>query len=229
MKKHHLPLPVLVLFISLFFICVPASAQVLFDNGSAALGSGGYGYYADTGNPDYSEAGDVFTATMSGTANYVDFAGLYYGGTTPTTDTFVLSLYSTSGGAPGTLITQSLLPSFTRTLLGSGESQLVYEFSGNLTSSMTLTAGTSYYFGITDTSNPYKNFAVVVSGSVPPGGSTAEYSKVAGTANTFVATGPDALSFELQSVPEPAAWELFAFGFAALVLGRRFTRRSARA
>jgi len=228
MRKSKIPPPVLLLLLALVSASVPASAQILFDNGSAALGSGGYGYFADTGNSEFTEAGDVFTATLSGTANYVDFAGLYYGGNTPATDTFVLSLYSTSGGAPGTLITQSLLPSYSRTLLGMGESKTVYEFSGMLQSSMSLTAGTSYYFGITDTSDPYQNFAVVVSGTVPPGGSRAEYSRNAGTSNTFTPTGPDALSFELESVPEPSEWGLLALGCGVLVLAGKYARRFSR-
>jgi hypothetical protein len=211
----------------LAFASAPAPAQILFDNGSAALGSGGYGYYADAGNSSYTEAGDVFTPTLSGTANYVSFAGLYYGGSTPTTDSFVLSLYSTTAGAPGTLISSSLLPIYSRAVLGSGESQTVYEFSGLLQTPLTLTTGTSYYFGITDTSDPYKNFAFVVSSSVPPGGSTSEYSRIAGT-STFVATGPDALSFQLESIPEPGEWGLLALGAGGLFLAGRSARRSSR-
>jgi len=231
MKKISLLVVLLVTFLS--FASTPTSAQILYDNG---VGTGGYGYYADVGST-FSEAGDVFTAGLSGTVNFVDFSGLYYGGSTPTTDSFVLSLYSVNSGAPNTLIasTTSLLPSFSRTPVGThttttGGTLTVYQFSGFVQTPLTLAAGTSYYFGISDTSNPYQNFAVVISDTVPAGGSTAEFSRIAGT-STFSATGPDALSFQLQSldVPEPSAWELLALSCVGLVLARKCALRSPRA
>src|SRR5260221_4054162 len=141
MESYKNPLLVVLLLTFLSFTSNSASAQiVLFDNGPAALGADGKGDYADTGN-FYSMAGDVFTASLSGTANYVVFAGLYYGGTTPTTDSFVLNLYSTSSGAPDTLISTSTLPSFSRTVLGSGASETIYQFSGLLQTPFTIAAG----------------------------------------------------------------------------------------
>jgi hypothetical protein len=242
MESYKTALLAILLLTFLSFTSSSASAQILlFDNGSAFLasggyGSGGYGYYADAGNPPYSPAnptysaaGDVFTPSVTGTANYVSFAGLYYGGLTPTTDSFVLSLYSTSSGSPNSLISTSMLPSFSRTLLGSGISQTIYQFSGLLQTPLSLTAGTSYYFGITDATNPYRNFAVAVSAAVPPGGSTAEYSLEAGTSSTFLATGPDALSFQLEAVPWPKGWVLVVLACICLVLAKRCARRSPRA
>ena len=193
-------------------------AQILFSNGLAALGSGGYGYYADTGSPYYSEAGDVFTPSLSGTAYTVNFAGIYYGGVTPTTDTFVLSLYSTSLGAPNTLISPvtSTLSGLSRVVLGNGESQIVYQFSGNLNTPLALTAETAYYLGITDTTTSYQNFAVDVT-AVP--GSTSEYSLVAGTSSNFIPS-EDSLAFEL-AVPEPSEWELIVLGCVGLMIARK--------
>src|SRR5476651_1356600 len=89
------------------------NAQVLYDNGAAAIGSAGLGFDADTNAFDQTEIGDVFTATKSGTAGVINFGGLYYGGDggtfgtygdadpgiPPSSETFVISLYATSGGA----------------------------------------------------------------------------------------------------------------------------------
>src|SRR6202020_1318693 len=86
--------------IFLAFAAPPVSAQVLYDNGSAALGADGYGYYADANNPYYNETGNVFTPTLSGTAHTITFGGIFYGGTPATTNNFTLNLYSVSAGAP---------------------------------------------------------------------------------------------------------------------------------
>jgi len=226
MKKGIISLGVTVSLLAAFVLLAStsASAQILlYDNG---VGTTGYGYYADVGSSSYSMAGDVFTAGLSGTVNDVDFSGLYYGGEAPTTDTFSLSLYSVSGGVPSTLISTSTLPNFTETPIGIHDPTTldltVYQFSGLLARPFTLTAGTSYYFGISDLTNPYQNFSVVISDSVPAGGSTSEYSQASGT-STFVATGPDALAFQLENVavPEPGTWELLAFGGLSLALARR--------
>ena len=96
MESHKISL-LFVLFLTFLGLASnSAKAQVLYDNGSAVLGAGGYGYYADTGNPFYSEAGNVFAPSLSGTAGTISFAGIYYGGVLPATNNFVLTLYSTS-------------------------------------------------------------------------------------------------------------------------------------
>lgn len=245
MESYKILLPILLLLTFLAFTSTSASAQVLYDNGT---GTTGYGYFADAGNPPYtdanptfSEAGDVFTAGVSGTVTSIDFSGLYYGGTPPTSDSFVLSLYSTSAGAPATLIksTTFTTASFSQTAVGTHDDTendtfyTVYQFSGQLQSSLSLTAGTTYYFGISDLTDPYEDFAVAISdpASTPAGASDQEYSLEAGTSNTFKQEGPDVLAFQLkgEAVPEPNAGELLLLGGLGLFLARTYARRSQRA
>jgi hypothetical protein len=221
MDRYKTPLLVTLLLALLSFAGTPASAQFLYDNGSGALGFPGIGDFADTGDPNYSMAGDVFTAPTSGTAFVIDFAGIYYNGATPgtppSTDTFVISLYSTVGGAPDTLISPPspiTLSDLSVETLGLGRTRTIYQFSANLDTPITLTAGTSYYLGITDTTSPYQDFAVAHTAA--PGASSNGYSLGTGG---FVATG-NALAFDLV-VPEPSESALIVFGFAGLALARK--------
>jgi hypothetical protein len=210
----------LVLFLTFQgLVCNSAKGQTLYDNGSAVLGAGGYGYYADTGNPSYSEAGNVFAPSLSGTADTISFAGIYYGGVPPTTDNFVLTLYSTSSNAPDSVLSTSTLKGVSMAVLGSGESETIYQITGNLNTPFSLSEGTPYYLGISDTTDPYENFSVAVSAN--PGGATTVYSLLAGTPHTFVPS-TDSLAFTI-SAPEPSAWSLMLIIMAALglLLARR--------
>jgi hypothetical protein len=222
MKKVHAILPFALVLLSAVLSAGSASAQILFDNGPAVLGNtgGGYGYYADSGNTQ-TESGNVFTPTLSGTAYLVSFAGIYYGGSVPTTDTFVLSLYSTVSGAPDVLSTPvtSTLSDVSRTVRGTGITQTIYEFTGILNSPLTLDTGTYYYLGISDTTNPYKDFAVAVAA---PTGATSEFSYE--TTTSSFEPGTDALSFQL-SAPEPSNVTLLVLGAAGLLLAAQRTRR----
>jgi hypothetical protein len=222
MSTPQFSFSVVALFTWLILAGTSAQAQVLYDNGSAALGVPGTGEYADTGDPNYSMTGDVFTALNNGTAYSVDFAGVFYNGaapgTPPATNSFVISLYSTSGGAPDTLTVTSPLFNVSSVDLGLGKSRTVYEFSGLLDTPFTLTAGTSYYLGISDTSNPYEDFAV--DHTTYAGASSNGYSL---GSDGFVSSGK-ALSFDLV-VPEPGEWALVALSLAGLIVARKWRSR----
>jgi hypothetical protein len=206
-------------------------AQVLYDNGAAAIGSAGYGFDADTNAFDQTEIGDTFTATTSGTAGVISFGGLYYGGDgvfngvdhgtygddpemLPSSESFVISLYATtSGGAPDTSVAHltSTLSNVTLTPLGLGASRSIYEFSGILDTPFTLTLGQSYFLSINATTNPDDDFAVDVTSNPV---STKGYGKSQGS-STFDLSGSTPLSFSL-AVPEPKEWAFALTGVAVL-------------
>jgi len=226
--KILLSTTLLVTFLSLAL--TQASAQVLYDNGAPALGSpNGVGFYADTNSPVETEVGDVFTAPTSGTAAVINFSGIYYGYGAPgtltptTTDSFLISLYALApGAAPSTADTPitSTVSDLTRTFLGLGNSKYIFSFSGVLDTPLTLTAGSTYYLGISDTTSPYEDFAV--SATATPTSSTG-YAIPAG-ATDFGAEGSAPLSFSLAT-PEPKAWALGIMGIIALcVAGSRLRR-----
>jgi hypothetical protein len=218
---------------SLLFValtCITASAQILYDNGSGALGSpNGVGVYADTGS-SYVMEGNIITPTESGTAFSITFAGIYYGpngnGTDvslPATDAFVISLYSAPGGVPDTTdapIT-SVVSNVTRTLLGAGNSQPVYQFTGTLNTPLTLAANSSYVLGISDTTNSYEDFAVDLTNNTS--GGTVNIAKLAN--GSFQTYSDTPLAFSLD-VPEPSEWALMVLGAAGLFAAVR-RRRSA--
>jgi hypothetical protein len=211
---------------------VAAKAQIIYDNG---VGTTGYGYYADASNTaagDDTAAGIVFTATQSGTVNDVDFSGIFYSGTEATGDTFALNLNtaSTTTG-PGTPIISDSFTSYLETAVGThvtgaGAHLTVYQFDGSLAVPFTLTAGSTYYFSISDLTSGQDDFAVVVSNSVPPGGSTREYS-VSTTPGTYD-TSTDPLAFQLKNlvVPEPGECALMGLGLLGLLVARGWRRRA---
>jgi hypothetical protein len=243
MESYKTPLLVLLLLTLLSLTSTSASAQILYNNGVGTTGPGDYAN-SDPGTT-YSEAGDVFTPTFGpigtvGTVNIVDFSGLYYNaalpnGTPPTSDSFVFSLYllATPSSAPsGTPTITDSFSSYSRVTANgdihttsSGTQYTVYQFSGFLETPFTITSGTSYYFGISDQNDSDQNFAVDLSSSVPPGGSSLEYSLTTAT-STFDGPVDAALAFQLESVPEPKGWELGVLACSCLVLLRRCARRS---
>lgn len=206
-----------------------ASAQIIYDNGVGTTGKGLYAEASDGAGYDIS-AGDVFTAGTTGTVNAVDFSGEYYSGSPETGDVFALNLYSASTvTGPGALIVSDTFSSYTQLQVGThtigGTTTMlpVYQFDGSLQQAFTLTAGTTYYFSISDlTSTGPDNFAVVYSDN-QAGGSNLEYSAAGGTAGGYdMALDGATLAFQLKDVPEPSEWALLIFGAVGIVLARRF-------
>jgi len=229
LSSNHSPQKILgSLFSALLFLaisCVPTSAEVLYTNGAPDLTNTGETFNADNNLIVRDMVGDVFTPTASGTANTVNFAGLYFSSNTvPTSDTFTITLYSVSAGAPNTLLDTSTLSGETRTPVGAGGldgDYTVYDFSGTLNTTFSLSTGTSYYLGIADATSPYEGFNVAYS----DGSATSLYQGVVGVGN-FESDPGHALSFSLNAVPEPTTAPLLLGGLGLLAFWHRRTRRS---
>jgi hypothetical protein len=209
---------------------LPGRTQVLFDNGSAGASSPTL-YFGDTGY-EYTMAGNVFTPTASGAAGQINFAGAYaasnavYGqpGLDPS-DSFVLSLYSVSNGAPDELLASSAVSGVQKVDTGfnilGAEKLEVYNFSGTIATPFTLATNQSYYLGFTDTTNPYGAFGVVMTDTTGP--ADVDYSYYAST-GTFqevtensASNTPPSLAFELSATPEPSAGMLGCLAGLALI------------
>ena len=189
------------------FSCASASAQVIFNNGAVNLTNSTETPNADfnstTGNTNM--AGNVFMPTVGGTVSTINFAGLYFtSNTVPTSDTFTLSLYAVSAGTPTTLIGTSTLSGVSRSLVGTGGfngANSVYEFAGTLYTPFSLSAGTSYYVGISDRTFPFEEFNVAYSS----GSATSLFGGKLGLGE-FESEPSGALSFSLSgTVVTPAS------------------------
>ena len=205
--------------LGLAVFCTSARAQVLFNNGSASSSSATI-YFADTGYTFY-EAGNIFTPSLSGTANTVDFFGAYYENNVPS-DNFTLTLDATSAGAPGAQIATSTLTDLSRTAVGTVAGVTLYSYSATLNTPLTLSSSSSYFLGFTDATSPYGWFGIAT--TTFPGSATSEYSiESSGPIN---ATGIS-LAFELsdtQAAPEPSTYALLLGGLGLLAFMR--TRRA---
>jgi len=224
------------------FSCTSASAQTLFDNGPADLGTsslGADGYFADTGNSDAFESGDVFTPTKSGTAESISFAGFYFNGGTPTAqpkDDFTIYLYSVTPGtpdAPDAIISLSALSDPTSVAISTSvpvsfdpESFTIYKFSANLATPFVLSTSSEYFLGISDATTAEFTLDTTDANS-PPGPAANGW-----TFNTDVPVGDPSeydgaisfaflLSADFESVPEPSTWALMFGGLGVGVLLRR--------
>ena len=170
--------------------------------------------------------GNIFSPVTSGTVTQVDFAGSYGEYTNPgpiptTTNSFTLSLYSVSAGAPGTLIATSLLSNVNRVDTHSilGGFYELFDFSGIVNTPFSLTAGNSYYLGFSDSTSPYGDFAIAETASPGPATTEATLYK---PSNSFHTETGVSLSFELNSTPEPST---LAFLFGGLGIVFVFYRR----
>ena len=115
------------------------------------------------------------------------------------------------------MIGTSTLKNVSLAALGSGESETIYQITGDLNTPFSLSEGTDYYLGISDTTTPYEDFSVAVSAN--PEGATTVYSLLAGTAHTFVSS-TDSLAFTI-AVPEPREWALIVMGGLGLLAGKK--------
>jgi PEP-CTERM motif len=235
----------------LAFSCTSARAQLLFNNGSADLGTsslGADGFFADTGNSAAYESGDVFTPTASGTAQSISFAGFYFNGGTPTAkpaDNFTISLYSVTPGtpdAPNAIIGQSTLLNVTSQAISTSvpvtfdpASFTIYQFSANLATPFTLSTSSEYFLGISDTTNPNAEFTLdLTDANSPPGpaanGWTLNADPEVPVGDPSESDGAVSFAFSLSadtvSVPEPATWAMSLGGLGLLAFWRYRARRA---
>ena len=210
------------LILALSFICgaMNVQAQVLFDNGTPDLT--GNGFYADTGYQD-TMAGNVFTPTTSGTANYINFAGWYdqdyLNPTDPVpSDSFTVALYDftgldISGTGYANFIGSSTVSGLTRTVLGTSP-VTTYSYSGFLDEPLTLNTQNVYLLLIGDTTTPYEEFVLDKSTS---GVATQGYA-YSPADNTLNGEANYPLSFSVSSVavPEPSTWATALGSFVLL-------------
>ena len=213
------------------FLCLTMAlghGQTLFDNGTADANSP-EGLYGDAGY-QYTIAGDVFTPTLSGNADTVSFEGIYTLGI-PSTDNFTLGLYSTSGGAPATLLSSSSLSNLSRVDTGikiQGGAFELYSFTATLDTTFTLSSGSTYFLGVTNADSPTEKFALAIA-DVGNLTATDEYSYNTAT-SSFVGTPGLPLTFELSqsavvATPEPSTWATLLAGLAGLA-AYQFRRKS---
>ena len=215
-----------------------ARAEILFDNGAPDLGTanqgGAAGYFADTSLPSYA-AGDIITPTHSGTADSINFAGLYYAynGVTAVAqpqDSFTVYFYSvihSLSDKPGSLLGQTTVTDLNSSVIAiSGPTGVdpgqevnfpIYQYSGQLATPFTLVAGTEYFVAIGDMTKPTSYFSVDV--TAKPGPATNGF-EVTDT-GVFAEPGASlAFSLSAQAVPEPSTWILMLGGSALLVYWR---------
>jgi hypothetical protein len=207
-----------------WIFALSAQAQILFSNGAGAVGNNSSDSFSADADFYRSEAGNVFSDTVTGTGNFIQFAGLY----APypvSSDNFTLSLYATASGAPSTLLASTGITGLTRSALGTTSDGIpIYQFSGYLSTPISLTAGTSYYLGFSD-SDSSAGFAL--DPAVVQTAAEAEYYH---TSAGFSAGTSANLAFtvsEVVSAPEPSSSALLLGSLSALLvlMRRRHTSR----
>lgn len=215
---RNLVLPSLLAIAASLGLSVSAHAQLIFSTAGSPDYSL-YGEFADTGDPSHSEyynmAGDIFTPTVNAAANTITFNGTYYD-STPQNDAFTISLYSVNGatGMPGTLLTTSTVVDPSRTVDPNNSSY--YYYAGALATPLDLTAGTTYYLGISNTTSPgWDNWLVSVN-ALP--GYLTEYSYDQ-TDGAWV-EDPSAQVLFALSAPEPSSWAMLAIALATFAAWR---------
>jgi hypothetical protein len=168
-----------------------------------------------------SPALEAMSFTLGAGSNTIDDAN-WWGGCFPSTTcgsspSFTISIYSDSSGSPGTQLDSFVVGAANQTatglLIGGPGGWDEYSYSASFPA-LTLTAGTQYWFVLTQTvSEPSGSWGVETTSS---------------TASTVYSMGllepldtwhfqPQNLAFELtDSVPEPSTWAMMLVGFAGL-------------
>jgi hypothetical protein len=217
MRIHKISLVALVALAIFVLGRTPVSAQILiYDNGAPVLGT--FSFNADSGDPSgLTMAGNVFTATNSGNAGLISFAGSYKFDALPSSDHFVLSLYSVSGDAPAALLGTSTLSAVSRTYIGQGSTHADYTFGAVINTPLAFAAGTQYYLGLSDVGDG-EDFGFGLTAN--PLAATNEQSLLSGSFNADTGS----LSFAL-AVPEPSEYALLVVSGLGLFFAKKLRLR----
>lgn len=221
-RRHLFAIPAVLLFA---VISTPASAAVIFNNGAPlvvpAIAQGAL--FADTGNANSSEVADDFTLLADlNVIRDIHWWGTY-GGSPPANDAFTIKIYNDNAGTVGTLNTTASLSSLVRTATSTTINERVMYSYDAVVSDITLTAGTKYWLGISNTSGlgGLQAWAWVVSANSGSG-------RTFSTSNGTWTANNKSLAFNLTNtvVPEPATAVLAAISLLGLVAFKTVRRRN---
>lgn len=185
-------------------------------------------YFGDTSFV-VSQVGDSFTLSPGGTTiGGVNWWGgcISSDGTCPAPGAFTLSFYADASGLPGTLINSYNVGNANQTYVTTGTYD-VSEYSYEATiPDLTLTAGTQYWLGISDTTSTDYYWGWDTTTNAPDGlDNEASYE-----GGVWTLYGAD-LAFNLTSgsaaVPEPFTLSVFGAGLAGAAAMRRRKKRVA--
>jgi hypothetical protein len=210
--------------LGLAFTFTTAHAQVLYNNGTASSSSPNADY-ADTGHGDYPDGNIFYNGNPSGTANTVDFYGIYASNNLPT-DNFTITFDTASGGTILGPISTSSLSNESRIAVGSLASYTLYHYVATLNTPLSLYTGSSYYLGFTDATAPYGGFALAR--TTTPGPATIQAYYLNNNGSPQYNSGVS-FAWELsntQAAPEPSNWALLLGGLGLLAFWHNRARRA---
>jgi len=188
---------------------------VVYNGGSPDLGGT---YYADSAYTASVYISFVLPAGVTSISDAEWWGGcynLYTSGSCGSSPSFTISVLSSTGGAPGTVIATYAVGGADQTATGSSivgppaYAEYVYNAYFPVTS---LTPGTTYFFEITGTTGTNENgeFGVETTSTAPAG--VVAYQSFGGPPGLINAE----LALQLTSVPEPSTWAMMLLGFAGL-------------
>jgi hypothetical protein len=230
MKRIFVSLAALTLFTA---TALPASAGVLFSQGTDPTLTGRWQSETSNGSNGFNQAFDNFSLASDGTINNVSWTGFTNPDFTPING-FTISIYadnfdnSDSPGAVGTLLASTIIsgdagqtPNATPNVGNFG----VFNFSTAITP-FQATAGTTYWISIVG--DPAKNSGDVFWSFAAPGAGDGSFNTYDG--NFVTAVGTD-MAFTLSNsvVPEPSGLMLDGSGLLVLAgFGRRLLAQKLR-
>jgi hypothetical protein len=191
-------------------------AAVIHDNGGPFIGLAAAASFADANNASFTEVADDFTlAAGLNTIRDIHWWGIYNTGiANPPADGFTITIYDDSSGAPGAVNSAVNISSLVRTATADiVTDRTVYKYDA-VVSDMTLTAGSTYWLGISNNSGG-NAWAWVQSN--PFSGNLHQYS----VANGSFSLRQDEAAFNLTNdiVPEPSGIVLAGIAFLAAMWG----------
>jgi MYXO-CTERM domain-containing protein len=210
--------------LGLAFTFTTAHAQVLYNNGTASSSSPN-AELADTGSSYYPDGNIFYNGNPSGTANTIDFYGIYVLNNLPT-DNFTITFDTASGGTILGPVSTSSLSNESRTAVGLQDGYYtLYHYVATLNTPISLDHGSSYYLGFTDATSPYGGFALAQ--TTTPGPATIQAYYANNTGPYYVSGRSFAWELSnVQAAPEPSTWALLLGGLGLLAFWRTRTRRA---
>ncbi|MBI5093320.1 MAG: PEP-CTERM sorting domain-containing protein [Candidatus Hydrogenedentes bacterium] len=185
--------------------------------------NGGLALFDDTGGFSFA---DDFSLATSTDLSEISWWGGYAGNALPSSSDFTISIYSDSGGKPGSVVTSYSPAAVGRTLTGLTGNDLtstpesIYEFTYALPSVLTLTPGATYYLSIIDNTSAISSWLA----------GTGNGSSFVGdpSSNLWAAQSRD-FAFELSSpavVPEPTSMVILGGLISGLFVTRKLRRKN---